>query len=120
MKPKTTKSGNFRPRYSNYLDSGLFVDLGIGGDYGDVETHQTYSSDGTPLTGGSSNWSSFWNNLVSSVSSVATSIWGNNNQWQTQAYSTMYEQEKRTNTILWVVIGLVVALGVFLVIRKTK
>ena len=32
----------------------------------------------------------------------------------------MYRQEQRTNTILWVVIGLVLALIVFLVIRKTK
>lgn len=117
MKPRF-KSGAFRPRYSKYLDSGLFVDLGVGGDYSDVATHQTYNSDGTPSSGSSFSWGNFWNNLVTSASSVATSIWGNNSQWQANAYNTMYEQEKRTNTILWVVIGLVVALGVVLIIRK--
>lgn len=118
MKPKY-KSGAFRPRYSNYLDSGIFQDLGTGGDYSDVTTHQTYNADGTPVSGGSSSdWSSFWSHLIDASSSVVTSIWGNNSQWQANAYNTMYEQEKRTNTILWVIIGLVVALGVVLIIRK--
>lgn len=54
------------------------------------------------------------------IQSVLTSIFGKNNQYLASSYNTLYEQEKKTNTILWVAIGLVLALGVFLVIRKTK
>ena len=66
------------------------------------------------------NWDSFLTNLLSSGTSIVNSIWGKGDSWKADAYNTLYEQEKKTNTILWVVIGLVVALGVFLVIRKAK
>ena len=58
--------------------------------------------------------------MFNSLTSMASSIWGKGDKYMAQAYAKMYEQQQRTNTVLWVVIGLVVALGVFLVIRKTK
>lgn len=122
MKPRY-KSGAFQTfkkgRFSNYGVSGIFQDLGTGGDYSDVDTHLTYHADGTPVSSGNyGDWIGFFNNLINGTSSVLTSIYGHNNQWQANAYNTMYQQEKRTNTILWVIIGLVVALGIVLIIRK--
>lgn len=117
MKPETI-SGAFR--YSNYPDytvSGVFQEIPGSNDYSNLS-----EAPSTPAGSSSSgfDWGNFFSNLFSSATSITTSIWGHNNQWQTQAYNTMYQQERRTNTILWVVIGLVVALGLFLVIRKTK
>lgn len=65
-------------------------------------------------------WGKFLESLLNAGSTVATSIWGTNNTQQAQYVNELYKQEQRTNTILWVVLGLVLALGVVLVIRKTK
>lgn len=69
---------------------------------------------------GTFNWTSFVNSLLDSANTIIPSVWGNQNQWQVNALSNQVEAERKTNTILWVVIGLVLALLVFLVIRKTK
>ena len=126
MKPETISGAFRKSRYSNWNTgdgSGLFIDLGVGGDYSDVETHQTYNADGTPVSG--SDWTS--QNTVDTIKTgtsflqnVLIAIFGRNYKYQASAVTTMYEQETRTNTILWVAIGLILALGVFLVIRKTK
>lgn len=131
MKPKKiTRSGAIktRSRYSNWTNgegSGMFVDMGTTGDYSDVTTHQTYNANGTPYASSGNGWSAsdtanLINNGLNTTASVLNSIFGHNYQWQSEAVSTMYQQEKRTNTILWIVIGLILALGVVLVIRKTK
>ena len=60
------------------------------------------------------------NTGASALTTILTSIFGRNNIQQAGYATEMYRQEQRTNTILWVVIGLVLALIVFLVIRKTK
>ena len=87
----------------------------------DTENTTTTSGLGQNTSGsGAFDWGGLASSFINAASSVATSIWGNNNAWQANAYNTMYQQEKRTNTVLWVIIGLIVALGVFLVIRKTK
>ena len=65
-------------------------------------------------------WGGFLSTLLNSGTTVVKSIWGKDDTYRAEAYNTLYEQEKRTNTILWVVIGLVIALGVFLVVRKNK
>lgn len=127
MKPETI-SGAFR--YSNWpYNTGGFLTgtyESTGGLTGGLSGGGGTSTSTTTSTSSSS---SGWTNqntvdvvttAASFLQNVLTSIWGHNNQWQTQAYNTMYQQERRTNTILWVVIGLVVALGLFLVIRKTK
>ena len=62
----------------------------------------------------------FFGRLLDSANIIVPSIWGNQNQWQATALNQQLEAERKTNTILWVVIGLVLALLVFLVIRKTK
>lgn len=128
---KTSRSGALKPRkkYSNWSTgeggSGMFVDLGTTGDYSDVTTHETYNAGGTPYSESSGGWSpsdtaNLINTGINSTASVLNSIFGHNYQWQSEALNTMYQQEKRTNTILWVAIGLILALGVVLVIRKTK
>ena len=77
------------------------------------------SSSGTSGSG-TFNWDVFLNNLISAGTSITTSIWGHDNQWQVTGLELQLEAERKTNTMLWVVIGLVLALGVFLVIRKSK
>lgn len=110
-------------RYSNALP---FQDLGTGGSYSDVETHQEYNADGTLASGsgssgsGAFDWGGFATGLISAGTTVVTSVFGKGDKYRADATEQMYRQEKQTNTILWVVIGLVVALGVFLLIRKTK
>lgn len=110
-----------KKRFSNYDPNA----------YGPITEQEWLNGSGTTTTGSSSlgqntsgsgafDWGGLASSFINAASSVATSIWGNNNAWQANAYNTMYQQEKRTNTVLWVIIGLIVALGVFLVIRKTK
>ena len=91
----------------------------------DVRQYRRYSnaettSSGTSTSGGSFDWGSFSTNLLNSATTLLGSIFGKSDKYKADAYETLYQQEQRTNTILWVVIGLVVALGVVLVIRKTK
>lgn len=107
---------NVVARYSNFA-SGVFQELPATDDKTDLPA-DFYDSGSS--SGSSFNWGSFFKDLFSSATSITTGIWGNTANAQLAAYNTMYEQEKRTNTILWVVIGLVVALGVVLVIRKSK
>lgn len=115
-----------KKRHSNYYyDSNLGI---IRNDDGTIYTgDSTGSGSGSGAGLGKDNsgsgmfdWGSFVNTLLSSGTSIVNSIWGKSDTWKADAYNTLYEQEKKTNTILWVVIGLIVALGVFLVIRKTK
>lgn len=60
------------------------------------------------------------NRLLDSANAIVPAIWGNGDKWQNQALASQLDAERKTNTILWVVIGLVLALLVFLVVRKTK
>lgn len=69
---------------------------------------------------GTFNWGGFINNLLDSGTTIVTSIFGKDNKWQVEGLSAQLEAERKTNTILWVVIGLVLALIIFLVVRKTK
>lgn len=98
-------------RYSNYdpAEAPIGPTLPNGGF--------TYNS-GTGS--GTFNWTSFVDSLLNSANTIIPSVWGNQNQWQVNALSNQVEAERKTNTILWVVIGLVLALLVFLVVRKTK
>lgn len=105
--------------YRRYSNATPFVDLGVGGDYSDVTTHETF----TYNQGGGSgtfNWGGFINNLLDSGTTIVTSIFGKDNKWQVEGLNAQLEAERKTNTILWVVIGLVLALIIFLVVRKTK
>lgn len=61
-----------------------------------------------------------WVGGLNSITSVFTSIWGKSDKYVSQMYQQMYKEQRRTTAILWCVIALVVALGVFLVVRKTK
>lgn len=121
MKAKNiTNSGAIRPRYSRVGVSGLFVDLGTVGDYSDTGTHQTFHSDGTSASSSSFNWNNFLNSLVGLGDTFVSSYWNNGAQQQANYTNELYKQEQRTNTILWVVLGIILALGVYLVVRKTK
>ena len=119
MKPYSKQ----RRRYSDYAtDPVTGMPIIIATD----ESGNVYNGgSSTNNTGTSSSSGSGWNwgiltSLANTFGSVATSIWGKGGEWQASAYKSMYDQQKQTNTILWVVIGLVLALGVVLVIRKTK
>ena len=106
-------------RYSNYDPTlvGAEVSTGIAA--------QQYNSGLLPNSGTGSGWTpqntvDTINTGASALTTILTSIFGRNNIQQASYATEMYRQEQRTNTILWVVIGLVLALIVFLVIRKTK
>lgn len=112
-------SGPLGRRYSNWFggnSSGLLNDDEIG----------PRLEDGSFYSGGSSGgWTSqntvdVINTGASTLQTILTSIFGRNNIQQANYASELYKQEQRTNTILWVILGLVLALGVVLVIRKTK
>lgn len=79
----------------------------------------TTGSGSSSSSGGSFDWGLI-GGWLNSLGGVATGIWGTSDKYTSQMYAQMYEQQRRANTIIWVVIGLVLALGVFLVIRKTK
>ena len=61
-----------------------------------------------------------WAGGLNSISSLFSNIFGKSDKYTSQMYASMYKEQQRTTTILWVVIGLMVALGVVLLIRKTK
>lgn len=61
-----------------------------------------------------------WAGGLGSLTNLFSSIFGKSDKYTAQAYATMYKEQQRITTILWVVIGLMVALGVVLLIRKTK
>lgn len=106
-------------RYSNLIPGNYT----LGGSYA------SYGNNGG-LTGGQSSSgtsgsgtfdvTSFIDSLLNTANTIVPSIWGNDNQWLVNSLNSQLTAERRTNTILWVVIGLVLALLVFLVVRKTK
>lgn len=58
--------------------------------------------------------------IIGLADTFVSHFWNNGAQAVADSNAQMLKKEERTNTILWVVIGLVLALLVFLVIRKTK
>lgn len=112
MKPYNQKKG----RYSGYDPYGPPTEEEWLGN-----TTTTTTNTGNGSTNSSSPFP--WETLINTLGSLGTSIaniWSPAGNYTSQAWQAQYNQEKRTNTILWVVIGLVLALGVVLVIRKTK
>lgn len=103
-------------RYSNY-PGDVFQELTGSDDYTQLPENY-YNSGGSGWT--SQNTVDTINTGANLLQTVLTSIFGHNNIQQAQYANELYRQEQRTNTILWVVLGLVLALGVVLVIRKTK
>lgn len=107
-------------RYSN-LDGFTPVIIPTNPDGGIYTGSGTESGLGQNSSGsGAFDWGGFANNLMNTTGSVLSSIFSPSYKYQNQALNSMYSAEKRTNTILWIVIGLVLALGVVLVIRKSK
>lgn len=104
-------------RYSN-LDPGNYSLGGSWDSYGGNSGLLSGSGTGSGWT--PQNTVDVINNGASALTTILTSIFGRNNIQQANYATEMYRQEQRTNTILWVVIGLVLALIVILVIRKTK
>lgn len=102
-------------RYSNF-GSGMFEELPGSDDYTTLPSN-FYN---TTSTWTSQDTISVVNTGANLIDSVLRAIFGKSSTVLANSYYQQYEQEKRTNTILWVVLGLVLALGVFLVIRKTK
>lgn len=107
-------------RYSN-LDPGNYTLGGSWDSYGGNSGLLSGTGSGTTGSGWTAqNTVDTINTGARALTTILTSIFGRNNIQQASYATEMYRQEQRTNTILWVVIGLVLALIVFLVIRKTK
>ncbi len=122
-----TKNSTNAGRYSNWpASNGGFLTGGYestGGLTGGLAGGGTTPTTTTTTSG--SDWTSqdtvgVINTGASLIQNVVNAIFGRSDQYRADALNQMYTQEKRSNTILWVVIGLVLALGVFLVVRKTK
>lgn len=120
MKQPMFKSGAFRPqmrrRYSNFGENALpsFEDMGgAGGLTGGQSSSGTTGS-------GAFDWNATIQGILNLGNTFVRSFWNNGAQQQANYTNELYKQEQRTNTILWVVIGLVLALGIFLVVRKSK
>lgn len=109
MKKNMTKSGAIHSRYSNLTTN----DYSTGGLQG--------GESGTSSTGsGTFDWNGLVQGVLNLGNTFVSSFWNNGAQTQANYTNELYKQEQRTNTILWVIIGLVLALGIFLIIRKAK
>ncbi len=104
-----------KDRYSNY-DPTLIGPPSID----DVNPTLPGGSSYTDPSGSSGSWFDWnsFNQSLGTVSNLISNLFSPSWKWQNQTNSQLYQQEKRTNTILWVVIGLILALGVVLLIRK--
>lgn len=120
-KSNNTKSGAIHSRYSNYgLDPGTYSGFASYNSYGGTGGLSGGLS-GSGVTGsGAFDYASLINTGIAALSNVFTSIFGKSDKYQLQAYQQVYEEQKKVTTILWVVIGLMAALGIYLLIRKTK
>lgn len=86
------------------------------------------SSTSAPVSGtlGKTKYSNFdwdkidWNEGLSSLTKMFGDIFGTSDKAVVNAQNQIINQQEKTMTILWVVIGLMAALGVVLLIRKTK
>lgn len=103
-------------RYSNYYDPTL-VGAQIGAN---VAAQQASQSLGQDTSGSGSFNYGLIGGWLNSLGNIVTGIWGSTGNVQADMLNEQLRQERRTTTILWVIIGLVLALGVVLVIRKTK
>lgn len=63
-------------------------------------------------------WNAFVESLSKYTAAALTSIFGKSDKYEAQALNTLYKKQEQTNIILWVVIGLMMALGVVLLLRK--
>lgn len=105
-----------KTRHSN---ASPFVDLGIGGDYSDVNTHQTYTySQGSGSSGLGFNPYKLINTGLGTIENIVTSIWGKGDKYKVQALQYLNEEQKKTTYILWAIIGIVLVLALILVFKK--
>lgn len=112
---KSKMSYYARKRYSNSDPSSIFETLPGSDEYSELPSdYYSGSSSGSGF-----NWGGL-NQTLNIISSAITGIFSPSSKYTSQMYSEQYKQEKRTNTILWVVIGLMVALGVVLLVRKNN
>lgn len=72
-----------------------------------------YSNDGASV-----NWGNVIDSGINSVENILVSIFGRHDKVQVDAMNQIYENEKRNNIILWVVIGLMLVLAAIVVLRK--
>lgn len=103
------KSGAFVPKPTRYSN----LEAGTGG--------LTGGQSGSGTTGsGTFDYYSLINTGIGAVQNIVTSIWGRSDKYKYEAVQMINEEKSKINAILWVVIGLMAALGIFLLIRKTK
>ena len=58
------------------------------------------------------------NAAIKTVGSLLSSIFGKSDKYTANAYNTLYQQERKTNTMLWIIIGVVVLLAFVFILRK--
>ena len=120
---KTTGSGLLGyQRYSNLGTStdrsGMFEILPGSDDYETIDNGGSGSGSGSGLT---FDWNKIdYNGIAGTIASMIESLFGKRDKYNAQIYQQINQQQQKTIMILWVVIGLMLALGVVLLIRKTK
>ena len=108
-----------KPRYSNYtVDPSLFVDLGSTGDQTNLPANYFQSQTGSNGSG-LFDASSLIGKGLDVIQNIAVSIWGKGDKYRAQALQYINDEQKKTSTILWVIIGLMAVLGAVLLIRKS-
>ena len=76
-------------------------------------------NDSSSSASGLFNWG-IVDKLITTTGTVLSNIYGTGDKYRASALQEINEQQQKTTAILWVVIGLMAALGVVLLIRKTK
>lgn len=103
------KSGAFYRRYSPY-------DPNMIGPITEQEWNEAHG-----VTKPSSGSGSFdVNGAINSVSSLLAAIFGKSDKYTANAYQTLYNQERKTNTMLWIGVGLAVLLAFIFLVRNKK
>lgn len=109
---ETSRYSNLSP--ANY-DVGSFGSFGgIGGlSVGNSGTGATGSGifSGSDITG-------LINTGLNTIENVVTGLWGKGDKYKVQALQMLNEEQKKTTYILFAIIGVVLVLAAFLIIRK--
>lgn len=107
------------PRYSN-LDPGNY-NVGSFGSYGGLGGLSGGSS-GTGASGSGlfsgADITGLINSGLSTIENVTLGLWGKGDRYKVQALQMLNAEQKKTTYILFAIIGVVLVLAAFLIIRK--
>ena len=112
--PVATHSEAFNlPRFSNYGEDALPSYQQMSGNV------SSGTGIGTNTSGsGVFNWS-YVGDWLNSAANIVTGIWGTSDKYMSNAYQTMYNQERKTsNLLIGIVVAIVLLAFVFLIVKK--